>query len=141
VVAEALLSEARVRADLRTTSDDLIRVNVDANLVGSAVPGAAGGCNAHAANVVAAVYLATRQDIAQVVSGSMCSTSISRYRDASTQGCRVTGTLDCGVVGGRDAPGVASSRHRVYGRDDECGVRGDDRGLNISRRVQSASVS
>jgi hypothetical protein len=36
------------------------------NLVGSAMAGALGGFNAHAANVVAAVFLATGQDPAQV---------------------------------------------------------------------------
>lgn len=36
------------------------------NLVGSAMAGAVGGFNAHAANVVAAVFLATGQDPAQV---------------------------------------------------------------------------
>jgi hydroxymethylglutaryl-CoA reductase (NADPH) len=36
------------------------------NLVGSAMAGSMGGFNAHAANIVAAVFLATGQDPAQV---------------------------------------------------------------------------
>jgi len=41
------------------------------NLVGSAVAGSMGGFNAHAANIVAAVFLATGQDPAQVRSGGV----------------------------------------------------------------------
>ena len=38
--------------------------------LGSALAGAMGGCNAHAANVVAAIFLATGQDAAQVGTSS-----------------------------------------------------------------------
>ncbi len=46
------------------------------NLVGSAVAGtvAGAGSNAHAANVVAAIFIATGQDPAQVVESSSCMT-------------------------------------------------------------------
>lgn len=39
----------------------LVRLNQCKNLVGSAMAGALGGFNAHSANIVAAVFLATGQ--------------------------------------------------------------------------------
>jgi len=62
-------------------------VNTRKNLVGSAKAGSL-GFNAHAANVVAAVFLATGQDAAQVVEGSNCITTVEaregvRASDAS----------------------------------------------------------
>uniref|UniRef100_A0A8C2PZJ1 3-hydroxy-3-methylglutaryl-coenzyme A reductase n=1 Tax=Cyprinus carpio TaxID=7962 RepID=A0A8C2PZJ1_CYPCA len=45
-----------------------------ANLVGSAMAGSIGGYNAHAANIVAAIYIACGQDPAQTVGSSNCIT-------------------------------------------------------------------
>lgn len=41
--------------------DALVELNISKNLVGSAMAGALGGFNAHAANVVTAIYIATGQ--------------------------------------------------------------------------------
>ena len=46
---------------LKTTPEDLIEVNYDKNLIGSAMAGSIGGFNAHAANIVTAIYIATGQ--------------------------------------------------------------------------------
>ena len=54
-------------------------LNTKKNLVGSALAGAIGGFNAHAANIVAAVFLATGQDMAQVVESSQCLTDIEMF--------------------------------------------------------------
>lgn len=51
-----------------------METNIQKNLVGSAMAGALGGFNAHASNVVTAVYLATGQDPAQNVESSTCIT-------------------------------------------------------------------
>lgn len=52
----------------------MVETNIQKNLVGSAMAGALGGFNAHAANVVTAVFLATGQDPAQNVESSSCIT-------------------------------------------------------------------
>jgi hydroxymethylglutaryl-CoA reductase (NADPH) len=49
------------------------------NLIGSAMAGAMGGFNAHAANIVAAMFLATGQDPAQVVESANCITIMNKY--------------------------------------------------------------
>ena len=48
---------------LKTTVPALTELNVSKNLVGSAMAGAIGGFNAHAANIVTAVFIATGQVI------------------------------------------------------------------------------
>jgi hydroxymethylglutaryl-CoA reductase (NADPH) len=45
----------------------LVNLNYSKNLVGSTISGTIGGYNAHAANVVAATFIATGQDPAQVI--------------------------------------------------------------------------
>lgn len=52
----------------------MVETNIQKNLVGSAMAGALGGFNAHASNVVTAVFLATGQDPAQNVESSTCLT-------------------------------------------------------------------
>lgn len=46
---------------LKTTTEALVDVNINKNLVGSAMAGSIGGYNAHAANIVAAIYIACGQ--------------------------------------------------------------------------------
>lgn len=46
---------------LKTTTEALVDVNINKNLVGSAMAGSIGGFNAHAANLVAAIYIACGQ--------------------------------------------------------------------------------
>ena len=57
---------------LKCRIEDIVRLNIDKNLVGSSLAGTLGGNNAHAANIVAAIFLATGQDMAQVVESSHC---------------------------------------------------------------------
>lgn len=52
----------------------MVQTNIQKNLVGSAMAGALGGFNAHASNIVTAVFLATGQDPAQNVESSTCIT-------------------------------------------------------------------
>jgi hydroxymethylglutaryl-CoA reductase (NADPH) len=79
VVAEALISGDAVRSVLKTDVDALVELNTAKNLVGSAMAGSIGGFNAHASNLVAAVFLATGQDPAQNVESSSCITIMKKY--------------------------------------------------------------
>ncbi|XP_049620174.1 3-hydroxy-3-methylglutaryl-CoA reductase a isoform X1 [Syngnathus scovelli] len=73
-VCEATIPSNVVREVLKTSAEALVEVNVNKNLVGSAMAGSIGGFNAHAANLVAAIYIACGQDPAQSVSSSNCIT-------------------------------------------------------------------
>lgn len=78
VSAEVRLSGHVLRTVLKTTADALVDLNTAKNLVGSALAGSVGGFNAHASNIVTAVYLATGQDPAQNVESSTCLTLMEK---------------------------------------------------------------
>nr|CAD7407654.1 unnamed protein product [Timema poppensis] len=74
VVCEAIVPSHVVKTVLKTSVHGLVDVNIAKNLIGSAIAGSIGGFNAHAANVVTAIFIATGQDPAQNVSSSNCMT-------------------------------------------------------------------
>lgn len=74
VVCEAIVPAKIVANILKTNVHALVDVNNSKNMVGSAVAGSIGGFNAHAANIVTAIFLATGQDPAQNVGSSNCMT-------------------------------------------------------------------
>jgi hydroxymethylglutaryl-CoA reductase (NADPH) len=61
VIAEAIVPARIVKDVLKTTVKALVEVHVAKNLVGSAMAGSIGGFNAHAANIVTAIFIATGQ--------------------------------------------------------------------------------
>ena len=60
-MCEAIVPEKIVRHTLKTSVQALIDVNIAKNMMGSAMAGSIGGFNAHAANIVTAIYIATGQ--------------------------------------------------------------------------------
>ena len=80
VVAEAILPPEVVESVLKCSVESLVKLNTQKNYVGSALAGvSAGGFNAHAANIVTAIFLATGQDAAQNVESSNCITMMEQY--------------------------------------------------------------
>ena len=65
---------------LKTNPSSLLNLNISKNLVGSAMAGAIGGFNAHAANIVTALFIATGQvrnkPTATLVSAGVCSGTV-----------------------------------------------------------------
>ncbi|GJP62322.1 hypothetical protein CLOP_g19402, partial [Closterium sp. NIES-67] len=101
VVCEATIPGHVVRSVLKTSVEALVELNTTKNLVGSAVAGAVGGSNAHAANMVAAVFLATGQDPAQVVESSHCLTLLEPANGGADLHASVTmPCIEVGTVGG-----------------------------------------
>jgi hydroxymethylglutaryl-CoA reductase (NADPH) len=78
VVAEAIIPGDVVRKVLKTDVDSMVELGIAKNLVGSAMAGSIGGFNAHAANIVTAIFLATGQDPAQNVESSNCITLMKK---------------------------------------------------------------
>ncbi|WFO76185.1 hydroxymethylglutaryl-CoA reductase (NADPH) [Desulfurococcaceae archaeon MEX13E-LK6-19] len=70
VVAEAIIKRDVVNKVLKTTPEAIVEVNIRKNLLGSARAGSL-SYNAHYANIIAAIFIATGQDVAQVVESSM----------------------------------------------------------------------
>ena len=123
VTADVRIPNGVVRDRLNAPPAAIAEANTRKNLVGSAKAGSL-GFNAHAANVVAAVFLACGQDAAHVVEGSNAITTVEArddelYASVSLASCQVgpvgggTGlptqaeALDLlGVAGGGDPPGA-----------------------------------
>ncbi|KAL6812762.1 hydroxymethylglutaryl-coenzyme A reductase domain-containing protein [Trichoderma camerunense] len=99
VVAEAIIPGEVVRSVLKTDVDSLVELNTSKNMIGSAMAGSIGGFNAHAANIVAAIYLATGQDPAQVVESANCITIMKNLR-GSLQISVSMPSLEVGTLGG-----------------------------------------
>lgn len=101
VVCEAVIKEDVVHKVLKTTVPALVELNMLKNLTGSAMAGALGGFNAHASNIVSAVYLATGQDPAQNVESSHCITMMEPVNDGKDLHVSVTmPSIEVGTVGG-----------------------------------------
>ncbi len=98
VTADVELDRELVEERLGTTPEAIEEANTRKNLVGSAKAGSL-GFNAHAANVVAAAFLATGQDAAQVVEGSNAITTIEERGDSLYASVSIA-SLEVGTVGG-----------------------------------------
>lgn len=102
VTADVVVPGELLEERLHTTASAIVEANTRKNLVGSAKAGSL-GFNAHAANVVAAVFLATGQDEAQVVEAANAITTMdTRERGATTDlyASVSLASLEVGTVGG-----------------------------------------
>ncbi len=96
--AEVVIPHDVVTSILKTTADKLLAVHHAKNLVGSNLAGSFSQ-NMHVGNVIAAMYLATGQDMAHVTEGSQANTTF----EADESGVYVAVTLPnitVGTVGG-----------------------------------------
>ncbi|OWM66509.1 3-hydroxy-3-methylglutaryl-coenzyme A reductase 1-like isoform X1 [Punica granatum] len=101
VVCEAVIGEDVVKKVLKTTVPALIELNTLKNLTGSAIAGSLGGFNAHASNIVSAIYIATGQDPAQNVESSHCITMMEAVNNGRDLHISVTmPSIEVGTVGG-----------------------------------------
>ena len=113
VVAEVTIPRDSQKT-LKCTPESMFEVNYSKNLLGSARAGAL-GFNAHAANIIAAVYLACGQDAAHVVEGSTAITSmeLTKYEEIH---CSVTlPALPVGTVGGGTGLGTQRDCLNILG--------------------------
>lgn len=72
VVTELMVPHDLCKSILRATPQQIHDLNIKKNLIGSIASGGVCSANAHAANTLLAVYLATGQDAANIVEGSQC---------------------------------------------------------------------
>ncbi|KAK2578954.1 hypothetical protein KPH14_011158 [Odynerus spinipes] len=102
VVCEAVVPANIVTSVLKTSVHALVDVNISKNMIGSAVAGSVGGFNAHAANIVTAIFIATGQDPAQNVGSSNCMTLMEPWGPDGTDlyvSCTMP-SIEIGTVGG-----------------------------------------
>jgi len=100
VVVEAIIPREVVSKTLKTTVPALVETNLNKNLIGSAMAGAVGGFNAHAGNIVTAIFLATGQDPAQNVESSNCITLMEPTDGGDLWISCTMPSIEVGTVGG-----------------------------------------
>ncbi len=100
VVADCTLSKDVIEKVLKTKADALVELNITKNLIGSALAGSIGGFNAHASNIVTALYLACGQDPAQNVESSNCMTLMERAENGGVYMSVTMPSIEVGTVGG-----------------------------------------
>ncbi len=96
VIASTVLSKEIITDVLKTTPADMLAVSKAKLETGSVLAGAIGK-NLHIANIVAALYLATGQDIAHTVEGSLGDTTVAEI----PSGIQITVRLPALLVGVR----------------------------------------
>lgn len=99
VVCEALIPSEVIEKVLKTKAEELVELNISKNLIGSAIAGTIGGNNAHAANIVAAIYIACGQDPAQTVGSSNCITLMEVQGNDLHVSCTMP-SVEIGTIGG-----------------------------------------
>lgn len=70
VVTEVTIPRKGVTRYLKTTPEKIVDLNIRKNLIGTTLAGGVRSANAHFANILLGVYLATGQDAANIIEGS-----------------------------------------------------------------------
>ncbi|XWS56318.1 hypothetical protein CRYUN_Cryun09bG0075500 [Craigia yunnanensis] len=135
VVCEAIIKEEVVKKVFRTNVATLVELNMLKNLAGSAVAGALGGFNAHASNIVSAIFIATGQDPAQNVESSHCITMMEAVNDGKDLHISVTmPSIEVGTIGGGTQLASQSACLNLLG------VKGASKGLPGSNSRLLATI-
>ena len=111
--AEVIL-DAAVLQRLKTDAPSLLEVQYRKNLLGSIAAGST-GFNAHYANVMAAFFLATGQDLAHVVEGSIGVTCIEPHGEGGVIASVFMPDVPLAAVGGGTALDTQSEALRLIG--------------------------
>ena len=112
--AEVVLDAATLRDTLKTDAASLTEVQYRKNLLGSIAAGAM-GYNAHFANVLSAIFLATGQDPAHVVGGSTGVTCIEPRPNGSVYASIFIPDAPLGAIGGGTSLNTQSEALRILG--------------------------
>ena len=106
VHASVILSKEIIEDVLKTTPEAMMQVAQAKLIHGSTLAGALGS-NLHAANIIAALYLATGQDIAHTVEGSLADTTVEDLGSGLSVRVRIPAILVGVRGGGTTLPGQA----------------------------------
>ncbi len=126
VWAEVTLSKNVVSDVLKTTPQKIFDVWLTKSMMGSAISGSM-GFNAQFANVVAAMFLATGQDPAHIVEGSMGMTTAEVLENGDLYFSIYLPSLIVGTVGGGTGLGTQKEALSILG------VVGGDNGKNAKK--------
>lgn len=140
VVIEATIPNDIVRTTLKTTVPAIVEANVNKCLIGSAMAGVVGGFNAHAANNVTAVFLATGQDPAQNVESSNCITLMEETDEGDLWISCTMPSIEVGTVGGGTGLPAQSACLKAIGVKGG-GVNPGDNAKQLAHVVAAATLA
>ncbi len=133
VIADCRVPAAAVKERMHADVDAVVETCYRKNQVGSAMAGSLGQ-NAHAANMLAALFIATGQDPAQVVEGSMASTLCENVDGDLYISVRIP-SLEVGSVGG-------GTKLPTQGEAlDMIGCRGEGKALKLAEVFAAAVLA
>lgn len=137
--AEVIVSKEQLSSVLKTTPKRFFEVIKHKNYLGSALAGSMGN-NSQAANIVAAIFLATGQDMAHVGESSLCFTSAEILPDGVHVNVKLP-NLIIGTVGGGTKLPTQRRCLKILGLD--MGSKGDKEkfGAIIAVTVLAAELS
>ncbi|CAF1043296.1 unnamed protein product [Adineta steineri] len=143
VVAEAVISQEILEQVLKTNASRLVELNQSKNLLGSIMAGSIGGFNAHASNIVAAMFIACGQDPAQVVSSSNCLTWLEttgpEKRDLYIS-CTMY-SLEVGTIGGGTKLSAQKACLQMLGIDGSCIQMPGENSCQLARLICSTVLA
>jgi hydroxymethylglutaryl-CoA reductase (NADPH) len=140
VVVEATIPQSVVCITLKTTVQELVATNLHKNLIGSAMAGSIGGFNAHASNIVSAIFLATGQDLAQNVESSNCITLLEETDSGDLWISCTMPSLEVGTVGGGTSLKAQSACLRVIGCQGS-GVAAGENSQQLAKVIASTVMA
>ncbi|AEH07314.1 hydroxymethylglutaryl-CoA reductase (NADPH) [Methanothermococcus okinawensis] len=133
IIAEVFLKEEEIKKYLKTTSKAIEQVNMYKNFIGSAISNSM-GFNAHYANIIGALFLATGQDEAHIVEGSMGIT-VAECVDDGLYFSVTLPDVPIGTVGGGTR--VETQKECL----EMIGCRGGDKALKFAEIVGGAVLA
>ena len=98
VVAEIEIPRDVCTTALRTTPEEMLRLNIEKNLIGGNIAGSLRSANAHFANMLLGFYLATGQDAANIIEASQGIVHCEARSDALYFSCTLPNII-VGTVG------------------------------------------
>lgn len=134
VVAEVYIERKYVEEIMNTSPRALMELNMRKNMIGSALSGSL-GYNAHFANIIAATFLATGQDIAHISEASVGLTSIEELENGDLYASVYTPDLPIGSVGGGTRLPTTQECLKILG----CEGSGDPQGANAKKLAEIIS--
>lgn len=126
VRAEAIIKKSVLEQTLKTTASAVYQVWLAKCMLGAAMAGSM-GYNAHAANVIAAIFIATGQDPAHVVEGSLTMTTTEIVNKNDLYVSVYMPSLMVGTIGGGTG---LETQHEAL---SIMGVAGGNRGKNAQK--------
>lgn len=112
-VAKIIISKEICEKNLNCTPEEIVQLNIKKNLIGSILSGGVRSANAHFANMLLAIYLATGQDGANIVEGSQGIT-YAEVKDGNLHFSVTLPNVIVGTVGnGKNIPQIRKNLEKL----------------------------